>query len=158
MRSQLQFRNLVPGFGAGIWRSNPEQVPAEREAYEVANIAATAAAMTAVATQPRPLTHPVTTKSPMTFGAAASHIMIAMTGTATTPLITALQYSARIGSMGEIHTAQYPDPAERLHRRKPIRAMVTRSVPTLELLPPLRVSTIQNRRLKWALEKVHFFG
>jgi hypothetical protein len=36
----------------------------------------------------------------MTFGAAASHIMIAMTGTATTPLITALQYRARIGSIG----------------------------------------------------------
>jgi hypothetical protein len=26
------------------------------------------------------LTHPATTNSPMTFGAAASHIMIAMTG------------------------------------------------------------------------------
>jgi hypothetical protein len=63
-------------------------------------MATTAAAMTAVATQPRPLTHPVTTKSPLTFGAAASRIMIAMTGTATTPLITALQYRARIGSIG----------------------------------------------------------
>ena len=36
----------------------------------------------------------------MTFGAAASHIMSPMTGTATTPLITALQYKARIGSIG----------------------------------------------------------
>jgi hypothetical protein len=63
-------------------------------------MAATATAMTAVAIQPRALTHPVTTKSAITFGAAASHIMIAMTGTATTPLITALQYKARIGSIG----------------------------------------------------------
>ena len=63
-------------------------------------MAATATAMTAVATHPRPLVHPVMTKSPMTLGAAASHIMIAMTGTATTPLITALQYRARIGSIG----------------------------------------------------------
>ena len=36
----------------------------------------------------------------MTFGAAASHIMSPMTGTAITPLITALQYKARIGSIG----------------------------------------------------------
>lgn len=34
------------------------------------------------------------TKSPMTSGLAASHIMIAMT------VITALQYSVRIGSIG----------------------------------------------------------
>ena len=40
------------------------------------------------------------TKSPMTLGAAVSHIMIAMTGTATTPLITAHQYKARIESIG----------------------------------------------------------
>jgi hypothetical protein len=52
-------------------------------------MAATATAMTAVATQPRALVQPVMTKLPMTLGAAASHIMIAMTGTATTPLITA---------------------------------------------------------------------
>ena len=63
-------------------------------------MAATASAMTAVAAQPSALIHPVTTNSPMTLGAATSHIMIAMTGTATTPLITALQYKARIGSIG----------------------------------------------------------
>jgi hypothetical protein len=45
-----------------------------------ASMAATATAMTAVATQPRALVHPVMTKSPMSLGAAASHIMIAMTG------------------------------------------------------------------------------
>ena len=83
---------------AGGWLAG--KLTAEPKPYEVANRAATAAAMTAVATQPRTLTHPFTANSPMTFGAAASHIMIAMTGTATTPLITALQYSARIGSIG----------------------------------------------------------
>jgi hypothetical protein len=48
-------------------------------------MAAIAAAMTAVAIQPRALVHPVMTKSPMTLGAAASHIMIAMTGQARGP-------------------------------------------------------------------------
>lgn len=57
----------------------------------VANMAITAAAMTPVAAQPSVFTQPVTANSPITFGAAASHIMIAMTGTATMPLITALQ-------------------------------------------------------------------
>ena len=37
----------------------------------------------------------------ITFGLAVMSIMIAMTGTATTPLITALQYNALIGLMGE---------------------------------------------------------
>jgi len=71
-----------------------------RKSHDVANMAMTATAMTTVATQPMALTQPVTTNSPMTWGAVASHIMIAITGTATTPLITALQYNARIGSIG----------------------------------------------------------
>ena len=54
-------------------------------------MATTASAIAPVAAQPNSLSHPVTAKSPITLGVAASHIMIAMTGTATTPLITALQ-------------------------------------------------------------------
>ena len=63
-------------------------------------MATMATSMTPVAIQPSIFGHPITTKSPMTFGAPASHIMTAITGTATIPLITALQYSALIGSIG----------------------------------------------------------
>jgi hypothetical protein len=41
-----------------------------------------------------------TTSWPITFGLLASSIIAAMIGTATTPVTTALQYKAFIGSIG----------------------------------------------------------
>lgn len=80
---EASFGSFVPSgrFGGGRQPSSP-----------VAGMAAIAAAMTAVPIQPRPLTQPLTVKSPMTLGAAAGHIMIAMTVMATTPLTSVLQY------------------------------------------------------------------
>ena len=62
-------------------------------------MAATAAAMMTVLAHPSTFSQPATTKGPMILGSAAISIIIAITGTATTPLITALQNSALIGSM-----------------------------------------------------------
>ena len=60
-----------------------------------------AAAMTAVASQPIARLAPVTTNLRMILAFEVISIIITMTGTATTPLITALQKSALIGSTGE---------------------------------------------------------
>jgi hypothetical protein len=60
-------------------------------------IPATDAAMTNVAAQPTIFRKPDTANSPMIFGLAVMIIIIAMTGTATIPLMTALQKSALIG-------------------------------------------------------------
>ncbi len=57
--------------------------------------------MTAVASQPISLSRVDITKSPMTSCRLASSIIVTMTGTATTPLMTALQNSAFTGSIGE---------------------------------------------------------
>ena len=66
----------------------------------VASMPTAASAMTPVATHPT-ITRPrVRVKRPMIFGRVASSIIIAITGTATTPLMTALQNSALIGSIG----------------------------------------------------------
>ena len=56
--------------------------------------------MTLVATHPKTRSQPVTTKGPMTSRLIASRIITAMIGTAMTPLITALQNNALIGSTG----------------------------------------------------------
>ena len=60
-----------------------------------------AAAMTAVASHPNTLSAPDNTNLPMIFLLDVMSIIITMTGTETTPLITALQNSALIGSSGE---------------------------------------------------------
>jgi len=52
---------------------------------------ATAAAMTKVTAQPTALSGPAIVNLPITSGFAVISIIIAMTGTATTPLMTALQ-------------------------------------------------------------------
>ena len=54
--------------------------------------------MTAVASQPRTVNDFVSVKSPMIALREAMSMIIAMIGTAATPLITALQISALIGS------------------------------------------------------------
>ncbi len=53
----------------------------------------------AVAIQPRQYTGPVTMRLPITDLRRTNSIIITMIGAASTPLITALQYSALIGSM-----------------------------------------------------------
>src|SRR6516162_3980103 len=62
-----------------------------RQTMAVTPIAIAAAAMTAVAIQPTRRRPSCTGNLPMTFGFAVMCIMAAITGTATTPLITALQ-------------------------------------------------------------------
>ena len=66
----------------------------------VANIPTAAAAITAVAAQPTTLRPSESVNRPMTFGRTVSNIIMTITGTATTPLITALQNNALTGSMG----------------------------------------------------------
>src|SRR6266536_492226 len=61
---------------------------------------AVAAAMTAVAAQPKNFRPRPTANRPMIFSLVAISMMIAITGAAMTPLITAVRNSARIGSMG----------------------------------------------------------
>jgi hypothetical protein len=63
----------------------------------VMSIPATAAAMTAVASHPVKRRTPVTENWPMTFVLAVRSIIRIITGTATTPLMTADQNSAWIG-------------------------------------------------------------
>ena len=59
-----------------------------------------AAAITPVATQPTSFSRRGSTKAPMTSRREARRSIIAITGTATTPLTTALQNSALTGSSG----------------------------------------------------------
>jgi hypothetical protein len=67
--------------------------------YDVQNIAQTAAAIIKVASQPNIFSLAEITNCPMIFGRDAINIMTAMIGTEITPLITALQYNALIGSI-----------------------------------------------------------
>ena len=60
-----------------------------------------AAPMTAVATQPRMIKGRLAVKSPITDFFDTRMMMTTISGTATTPLITALQNSAFIGLIGE---------------------------------------------------------
>src|ERR1043165_1160564 len=68
---------------------------------DVTAIPIAAAAITPVASQPTARRTPVTTNLRMILGFEVMSIIITITGTATTPLITALQNNALIGSMGE---------------------------------------------------------
>lgn len=63
-------------------------------------IVTTATAITTVVSHPSHLSTPVTTNCPSTSRRVAKYIMIPMTGTATMPLITAVQTSAFIGFIG----------------------------------------------------------
>src|SRR5664280_1244264 len=65
------------------------------------NITAEAAAITAVAIQPTYFKYPCISKRPMMLLFAVISIMTVITGAATTPLMTALQNSALIGSSDE---------------------------------------------------------
>ena len=63
-------------------------------------MAMTTAAINAVASQPKNFNTPRTTNGPIMSRRAESSIITTIIGTATTPLITALQNSALIGSIG----------------------------------------------------------
>jgi len=63
-------------------------------------MAHTAAAITAVASQPTNFSRGLDTKFPITLALPASSIMTISTGTEMTPLMTALQKSALMGSIG----------------------------------------------------------
>ncbi len=64
------------------------------------SIAHTAAAITAVASQPTNFRRGLDTNFPITLALPASNIITMSTGTEMTPLITALQKSALMGSIG----------------------------------------------------------
>jgi hypothetical protein len=70
-------------------------------APQVATMPTAAAAMTAVAIQPSALSHGFRANSPITLRREAMSMIIAIIGTAATPLTTALKISALIGSSGE---------------------------------------------------------
>ncbi len=67
----------------------------------VANIPTAASAITPVATHPKHFNTGRSVNSPITSVREARTIIIAITGTATTPFTTALQNNALIGSIGE---------------------------------------------------------
>ena len=73
--------------------------------------------MTAVASQPRTRSRRVTVKRPIT-AFAASSIITTMIGTAITPLTTALQNSALIGSIGVKSIADAEQRREREDARR----------------------------------------
>src|SRR5882757_8857341 len=75
------------------------RVAANRYPPQVANIITTATAITAVDSQPTTCKGRGNVNWPMTFGCIVMIIMTTISGTATTPLITAVQNSALIGSM-----------------------------------------------------------
>ncbi len=75
-----------------------------------------AAPMTAVAIQPSSTIGRLTVNGPITDVLEASRMMTAISGTATTPLITALQNNARIGLMGRYWM---PSPASTLTAMTP---------------------------------------
>jgi hypothetical protein len=92
---------MLIGYGLqiGAWRK--KLFPPDIQSPHVANIAIAAVAIAAVASHPSPLSHSPRANSPMTFRREAMSMIIAMIGTAATPLMTALQKSALIGSSGE---------------------------------------------------------
>ena len=73
---------------------------ARRHPPQVAAMANTASAMTAVASHPMILVQPRTANRPITSGLAAKTMIMAMTGTAVMPFRTALQKRALMGSTG----------------------------------------------------------
>src|SRR5579884_485186 len=66
--------------------------------HHVTNIVTTAAAIAAVLSQPTTHSHVGRVSCPMTFGCIVITIMTIISGTATMPLMTAVQNSALIGS------------------------------------------------------------
>ena len=73
---------------------------------QVANIPIAAAAIAAVASQPRDISHGVNVNCPIICRREAISMIMTMIGTAATPLITALQNSGLIGSNGlKLNTA-----------------------------------------------------
>ena len=78
----------------------PHTVRAYRYISSVMNIPITHSAITAAVIQPITLSHGGKVKRAITWGLLAKLIITAMMGAAITPLMTALQYSARIGSIG----------------------------------------------------------
>ena len=72
-----------------------------RQRTVVAIITMAAAAITPVASHPTFLKTPLMANFPIIFLFELMNIIIAITGTATSPLITALQNNALIGSRGE---------------------------------------------------------
>lgn len=74
--------------------------PRARTPQPGTNMRTAAAPMTAVAIQPSTMIGRLTVKGPITDFRDASRTMTTISGTATTPLITALQNSARIGLIG----------------------------------------------------------
>src|SRR5438128_5809444 len=72
----------------------------------------TQAAMAAVDTHPSHRSQPSIVNLPMTLRCAVITIITAITGTATTPLITALQYKALMGSSG-VSVMHMPSVADR---------------------------------------------
>jgi hypothetical protein len=82
----------------------------------VANMLMAATAITALASQPRVISHGLRVNWPITRRREPISIIMTMIGTAATPLITALQNSALIGSSGpQIRELPYID--HRLRRR-----------------------------------------
>jgi hypothetical protein len=81
---------------------------------DVIAIAPAAAPMAAVAIQPIIRRGPATMNWPIIFLFEIMIIIITMTGTATTPLITALQNNALIGSRGEKQIPQPTNVATRI--------------------------------------------
>ena len=80
--------------------TSPHSRIADNQIRQVITIPTTHAAIVAVAVQPSPRSQPLMTNFPMTLRCAVIIIITLITGTATMPLITALQYRALMGSSG----------------------------------------------------------
>jgi len=89
-----------------VMRTSPRRSEVPRGLYSAAarqtiSIANAASAMMIVATHPSASVMGCTVNRPIWWRRLPTHIMAAITGTATKPLITALQNSALMGSSGE---------------------------------------------------------
>src|SRR6202011_3040860 len=97
-------RQILGAAGEGIRRDGritASDATRLRRIYAPAKtIAHTAASITAVASQPTNFSRGLDTNFPITLGLPASSIMTMSTGTEMTPLITALQKRALMGSIG----------------------------------------------------------
>src|SRR5436853_384248 len=83
-----------------------------RQTNQPIAIPQTQAAMAAVDAHPNQRSQPPIVNLPMTLRCAVISIITAITGTATTPLITALQYKALMGSSG-VRVITMPSAADR---------------------------------------------
>jgi hypothetical protein len=87
----------------GFVAMKKSQCPHIRQTFymsSVMNIPITHSAITAAVIQPITLSHAGKVKRAITRGLLANLIITVMIGAAITPLMTALQYNARIGSIG----------------------------------------------------------